>query len=253
MDNQKLRKLTIEELDNIICEQINKGSLSPHMLYPIYLNGVDLSGLDLSSIEFNNVHITNSNLEKCNLSYSDLEIVEFNNCNLKNTNFALSRLTGVTFNHSDLEAAYFYRTNMNYGKFNSSNLKKTEFRCNTFNNVDIVNSNFDEADFYNSSLHKMYDAPYVSVGNIGIEDDTTYYLYNSNKVLSGGFNGTMEEFEKNINEKYGKCENIGQEICYKEYKLAIETLKKLAEIKKYRANKKEEFDLYKENGMMWLY
>ena len=122
-----------------------------------------------------------------------------------------AKLSRENLNHADLRY-----TNLNYADLTYSNL--------SFSNLN--NANLRYTKFYLTNLYKAKGS-FVSLGNIGYRNDTTHYLYNIDKVVCGCFDGTMEEFENKVKDTYE--EDVKE---YKEYMVAIRTLKELAELNK---------------------
>lgn len=88
----------------------------------------------------------------------------------------------------------------------------------------MTNSDLSKTKFYLTNLYKT-KGDFVGVENIGSRNDTTHYFYNDNRIICGFFDGTMKKFEDKIKEIYK--ENSKE---YKQYMIAIDTLKKLAEL-----------------------
>ena len=113
-------------------------------------------------------------------------------------------LSHVNLSYVDLSCTNLIGTNLEYADLNGANLNG--------------------ANFYLTNLYKC-KGDFVSVGNIGSRNDTTHYFYKDNRVICGCFDGSMKQFEEKVKEAYKE-----DEVEYKEYMIAIRTLKELAEL-----------------------
>lgn len=174
----------------------------------------DLSYSDLSYADLSYADLSYTDLRKSDLKYTNLENTNLSYVNLMYTDLSHSNLSYVNLRKSDLNYSYLINTNLKYTDLTYSNL--------SFSNLN--NANLKYTKFYLTNLYKAKGS-FVSVGNIGSRNDATHYFYKINRVICGCFNGTMEEFEDKVKETYT---NDTKE--YKQYIIAIRTLKELAEI-----------------------
>ena len=111
----------------------------------------------------------------------------------------------------------------------NTNLKGADLSLANLSYADLSYANLYEADlskteFYSTNLYKT-KGNFVGVENIGSKNDTTHYFYNNNRIICGCFDGTMKEFEDKVKETYKESSKE-----YKQYMIAIDTLKKLAKL-----------------------
>ena len=187
----------------------------------LILKGEDLSYANLSYADLKYSDLSNTNLCYANLSYAhlnyaklreaDLINVDLSNANLINANLSYAYLSGVDLREVDLMNA----------DLSNANLINTDLSY-----ADLSNANLIKASFCLINLYKA-KGDFVGVENIGSRNDTTHYFYNINRVICGCFNGTMKEFENKVKNEYSKDNKY-----YKQYIVAIDTLKKLAELEK---------------------
>lgn len=240
----KLIKINQQELNNILelhrkyIDGDKKNGMKANLNYK------DLRGLDFSNQNLIDISIAHSNLIRTNFSKSNLKGIKFCSSNLKFSNFGHTKLNGVNFDNADLTSLTFAESFIKHSSLCFSNLNKTDFTRAVLVDIKIEKTKFDKAIFLETGLYKIKESPYISIGNIGSRNDTTYYFYDINRVICGCFDGTIQEFEEKVEKRYGKCKTI-DDLCYwRSYMIAIDTLKKLTKINLYK-NKKEEFDLYK--------
>ena len=177
----------------------------------VNLSCENLSYTDLSYATLSYADLSFSDLSFSDLSFSDLSYSNLKDTNLNHSDLSFSDLSFSDLSYSDLSFSDFKYTNLNHSDLSFSDLKDTDLRY---------------AKFYLTDLYKT-NGDFTSVGNIGYRNDTTHYFYNIDKVVCGCFDGTMEEFENKVKDTYE--EDIKE---YKEYMVAIRTLKELAEINK---------------------
>ncbi len=147
--------------------------------------------------------------KKANLSFEDLSYTDLSSANLKGTDF--------------------YHANLSYANLEGTNLEGTNLSCAILEGTNLSYANLTEAiltntKFYLTNLYKA-KGDFVGVENIGSRNDNTHYFYKDNRVICGCFSGTMEEFKEKVKESYGEGDRG-----YQEYMIAIDTLKRLAEL-----------------------
>ena len=173
------------------------------------LHGEDLTNTDLSCSILIGVILAGVNLK-----YADLS-----NINLTNAN-----LTNVILTGADLSYSILTDVNLSYSNLKNTNLSFANLTCVDLSYADLRDSNLSDSDFYLTNLYKC-KGDFVGVENIGSRNDTTHYFYKDDRVICGCFSGTMEEFEDRVKDTYEEDDKE-----YKEYMIAIRTLKELAEI-----------------------
>lgn len=160
-------------------------------------------------LDLRNTNLSYVNLESANLNYADL-----GGANLKCANLKYAKLRHANLSYADLSDADLRGANLRY-----TDLRYTDLSYSYLDYADLSKTKF-----YLTKLYKT-QGNFVNVGNIGSRNDTTHYFYNDNRVICGCFDGTMEKFEGKVKETY---EENSKE--YKQYIIAIDTLKKLAEL-----------------------
>ena len=181
-----------------------KANLSTEDLSYANLSEADLSYATLSYTDLNHAYLYKSNLSEANLSEANLS-----GAYLRYANLYITDLT-----HVDLS-----EVNLRYSNLRYANLSEADLRY-----VDLTETNLTNTKFYLTNLYKS-KGDLVGVEKIGSRKDTTHYFYKDDRVICGCFGGTMEEFEKKVKESYNKYDKE-----YKEYMIAIDTLKRLAEL-----------------------
>ena len=185
--------------------------------------------LDLRNTNLTNIDLRCTDLRYANLSYADLSCA-----NLKYVNLIHADLKGVDLEGTDLSYADLRYSYLGYADLSYADLRCADLRYADLNNSDLTNSDLRYANLINANLSKtkfyltnLYKAKgnFVGVENIGSRNDTTHYFYNEDRIICGCFDGTMEEFKNEVKETY---EENSKE--YKQYMIAIDTLKKLAEL-----------------------
>ena len=156
---------------------------------------------------------------KLDLSYADLSYADLSYADLSYADLSYTNLSYADLSYTNLSYANLYEVNLSCANLYEVNLRRANLSCADLNNVDLS-----KAKFYLTTLYKI-KGDFVNVGNIGSRNDTTHYFYNDNRIICGCFDGTMEEFEDKVKETY---EENSKE--YKQYIIAIDTLKKLAEL-----------------------
>ena len=185
-------------------------------------------------LDLRNTNLTNIDLRCTDLRYADLSYADLSCANLKYVNLIHADLKGVDLEGTDLSYADLRYSYLGYADLSYADLRCADLRYADLNNSDLTNSDLRYANLINANLSKtkfyltnLYKTKgdFVGVENIGSRNDTTHYLYNDNRIICGCFNGTMEEFKNEVKETY---EESSKE--YKQYMIAIDTLKKLAEL-----------------------
>ena len=180
-----------------------------------------LIGEDLSNVDLSNVNLSNANLSYCDLSYCDLSY-----CDLGNANLGYTNLTITDLSCANLSYAYLMHADLSYVDLSNANLSNANLSYCNLSYAYLWGVNLTKAGFYLTNLYEA-KGEFVGIENIGSRNDTTHYFYNDNRVICGCFDGAMKEFENKVKNEYSK-----DSIYYKQYMIAIDTLKKLAELEK---------------------
>ena len=138
---------------------------------------------------------------------------------LRNTDLRYTDLINANLKYADLSYADLSCADLRYADLNNSDLTNSDLRY-----ANLINANLSKTKFYLTNLYKA-KGNFIGVENIGSKNDTTYYFYNEDRIICDYFDGTMKEFEDKVKETYEKNSKE-----YKQYMIAINTLKKLAEL-----------------------
>lgn len=149
--------------------------------------------------------------ERADLSYTNLRFVNLSGVDLRCAKLEGAKLKDANLEGSDLEGSDLKFVNLGGTDFSFSNLR---------------NADLEGADFCLTNLYKA-KGDFVGVYNIGSRNDTTHYFYKTNRVICGCFDGTIEQFEETVKNTYKSDDKE-----YKQYMIAIRTLKELAELEK---------------------
>ena len=196
----------------------------------LILKGEDLSYANLINAELKYADLSYANLINANLSYAHLDYAKLIQADLINT---------------DLSNAILINANLSHAYLSGVDLREVELMNVNLSNAELTNTDLSYADLSNAKLTKasfclinLYKAKgdFVGVENIGSRNDTTHYFYNINRVICGCFNGTMKEFENKVKNEYSEDNEY-----YKQYIVAIDTLKKLAELKSNSIDSKRKY------------
>ena len=179
-----------------------------------YLSYVDLSCTNLIGVDLSHSDLTEANLIGTNLSEADLTEANLEYANLSHSNLSKANLTEANLTEANLTEADLTEADLDYANLSKANLSK----------ADLTEANLSEANFYLTNLYKV-KGNFVGVENIGSRNDTTHYFYKDDRVICGCFDGSMKQFEEKVKEAYKE-----DEVEYKEYMIAIRTLKELAEL-----------------------
>ena len=150
---------------------------------------------------------------------ADLSGEDLNKAILKGTNLTHANLEGA-----DLEGAILKGTILSDAILNNVDLSHANLTHANLEGADLEGAILENCKFYLTNLYKC-KGEFVGVENIGSRNDTTHYFYNDDRVICGCFDGTMEEFENKVKDSYDEDDKE-----YKQYIIAIRTLKELAEL-----------------------
>ena len=178
------------------------------------LRNVDLRCANLRSVNLSYAKLRNSNLRYADLRYSDLRY----------SNLRYSYLRYADLTNANLEGADLIGTDLRNANLINADLSLANLSYADLSYANLYEADLSKTEFYPTNLYKT-KSNFVGVENIGSRNDTTHYFYNDNRIICGCFDGTMEEFKNKVKETY---EESSKE--YKQYMIAIDTLKKLAEL-----------------------
>lgn len=165
------------------------------------------------------INLTNSDLKQVDLRCAKLSNSDLRNSNLESANLGYANLEGANLRHAKLEG-----TNLRHANLRGTNLRNANLSYTDLSYSDLSRLDLSKTRFYLTKLYKT-KGDFVNVGNIGSRNDTTHYFYNDNRIICGCFDGTMEEFKNEVKETYKKNSKE-----YKQYMIAINTLKRLAKL-----------------------
>lgn len=159
--------------------------------------------------------------ERADLSYANLRFVNLSGVDLRYADLEGAKLEGAKLKDANLECSDLEGSDLKF-----VNLGGTDFSFSNLRSADLEGADLEGADFYLTNLYKA-KGDFVGVENIGSRNDTTHYFYKINRVNCGCFDGTIEEFEEKVKNTYKSDDKE-----YKQYMIAIRTLKELAELEK---------------------
>ena len=106
-----------------------------------------------------------------------------------------------------------------------ADLRYADLRSADLNYADLGSANLSSANLNSANLNSaISDLRFISLSSLGSKKRMTTYCFDSDTVWCGCFNGTLEEFEKKVNETH----KINKQYL-KEYLGAINYIKSLKE------------------------
>jgi len=163
--------------------QVEKFNRYRNLLYRHGVYNIDLKNANLESANMINVNLANSNLK---------------NANMKNANL--------------------YNSNMKYANLENSDLYNANLENANINNINLCGADLTGANLLSVKGKHIYKT--TGNGSIGRE---IWYILEDDYVQAGCFNGTLDEFEKQVEEIYGRSKKNYR---YQSYQDVIEYYKK---------------------------
>jgi uncharacterized protein YjbI with pentapeptide repeats len=138
-DLEKLKKM---EQPQILQMDLSNTDLRSYVFTP---GKIDLQRANLSHSNLSGVELSKMNLGGADLSYADLSNAKLNQVNLADANLDHANLTGAQMQQTDLS-----RVNLNFANLTSANLQqailtKADLTCANLNQADLSKANFSEA------------------------------------------------------------------------------------------------------------
>jgi uncharacterized protein YjbI with pentapeptide repeats len=165
-----------------IKQELEKGKASADLrsadLRSANLSNADLSNANLRSADLRSANLSNADLSNANLSYADLSNADLSNANLS---------------YADLSNADLSNANLSYADLSYADLSYADLRSADLRSANLSNANLRYAEL---------DKKYISVGCIGSRKSMTTYCFEDDIIWCGCFRGTLEEFEKKVNETH---------------------------------------------------
>ena len=164
--------------------------------------------------------------ERADLSYTNLRFVNLSGVDLRYADLEGAKLEGAKLKGAKLEGAKLEYSDLEGSDLEGSDLKFVNLGGTDFSFSNLRNADLEGAGFYLTNLYKA-KGDFVGIENVGSRNDTTHYFYKDNRVICGCFDGTIEQFEEKVKNTYKSDDKE-----YKQYMIAIRTLKELAELEK---------------------
>ena len=142
--------------------------------------------------------------EEADLRYADLQSANLRYADLQSADLRYADLRYANLRYADLQSADLRYANLRYADLRYANLRYADLRYGKL----------------------IGDRPYFSISPIGSRQDTlTLWLTDKGAMLKTGcFEGTFEEFEKQLESEHGENDHA------KEYRAALELCKVHSEI-----------------------
>ena len=103
---------------------------------------------------------------------------------------------------ANLSRADLSRADLRWADLSSANLRSTNLRSTNLSSANLRSANLSRANL---------DKRYIQIACIGSRKDMTTYCFEDDKIWCGCYTGTLEEFEKKVNETHKDKEQYRQE------------------------------------------
>jgi hypothetical protein len=133
-----------------------------------------------------------ANLRSADLRYVDLFSADLRSADLRSANLRSADLRSANLRSADLRSADLRSANLSYVDLSYADLSY----------ADLSYANLHSADLRSANL-----SSFISVGPIGSRNDTLFCRKTKEGVLTvatGCFSGTLDEFEKKVEETHGE-------------------------------------------------
>jgi uncharacterized protein YjbI with pentapeptide repeats len=149
-----LRGANLNSADGLTCGQIKSAAIDEKTLLPDYLLMEAFSDSEFKCRnlqEGKGLNLDKMNLSNSNLSHLDLRKYNFRQTNLENTKIGWSQLQNVNFSQANLKKASFPYSQLNNANLNEANLKganlsTTQLHKARFQGADLRGTNLNSAD-----------------------------------------------------------------------------------------------------------
>lgn len=133
-------------------------------------------------------------LEKAIISGANLSWANLSGANLSSANLSWSNLYRANLYGANLSSANLYGANLSSANLYSANLSSANLY-----GANLSSANLSDA---NISWVNLNDKKIISVSRIGSRNGMTVYDFDNDIIWCGCFNGTLESFEKKVNETH---------------------------------------------------
>ena len=132
--------------------------------------------------------LRSADLGSANLAYADLRYA----------NLAYADLRYADLRSADLESADLRHANLESADLESSNLEYADLRYANLEYSDLRHAKLGSADLRHASLNDRI----IQISRIGSRNGMTTYNFDKDIIWCGCFTGTLDEFEKQVNETH---------------------------------------------------
>ena len=201
-----MKKLTQEEIEQIIRVHIEWCDSDGRYGKQADFSDTDLSGLDFSGLDLNKAIFKGAILNNTDFSGAELRDANFKNADLRQTYFNGADLYGASFENADLSGTVFC----------DANLKNTQLNIEDIRGANIIGA--------------MFDKTYYQVACGG--NSRILFCVEDDKVSYCCWNKTLAEFERFIEDFYGENGIFPSKKHYTQYMAVVEFFKKMVEVAK---------------------
>lgn len=138
-DLEKLKKV---DEPQIVQMDLSNTDLRNYIFTP---GKIDLQKANLSHSNLSGVELSKMNLGGADLSYADLSNAKLNQVNLADANLDHANLTSAQMQQTDLSRASLNFTNLTLANLQQAILIKANLRCANLNQADLSKADFGEA------------------------------------------------------------------------------------------------------------
>ena len=164
-----------------------------------------------------------ADLRSANLSYADLRYANLSYANLSYANLSSADLSYADLRSANLRSANLSSANLSYADLRSANLSYANLRSANLSSADLSYADLSYANLSSADLsYALSDLKFISLTCIGSRKGMTTYCFDYDIVWCGCFKGTLEEFEKKVEETHKDNQQY-----LKEYRGAIAYIKSL--------------------------
>jgi len=113
-------------------------------------------------------------------------------------NLRYADLSSANLRSADLRSANLRSADLRSADLSSADLRSADLRSADLRYADLRSADLRSADLRSANLDKKY----IQIGCIGSSKRMTTYCFEDDKVWCGCFTGTLDEFEKQVNETH---------------------------------------------------
>jgi len=144
--------------------------------------------IDLSGVDFEGADLRDANLRRSDLRDADLRDADFQ---------------GADFRRSDLR-----RSDLRRADLRRADLRRVDFEGADFEGADLQGANLLRADLLRAGLKNIKGKHIFKTTGNGSEGREIWYIAEDDYIKAGCWDGTLEEFEKRVEEVYKDNEDL---------------------------------------------